>query len=315
MTLQPRPKPKASRGWISTIVIAYLAFAYAFTCRTAGNSSEYAVCRGFDTATHYRSQVINSIKPYYEPYLHHAQSQADPYLAQLKPHYDRAQGYAQPVISRSQSLYYQQAHPRLMSGFQTGQTQLKPLLNQVEHHWNGIFTKHIKPYQNVGNNLYAANVEPRLRMLRKQSDRHVMPAYNTYRKRLDQSVPVVQRWYSKTAQPYLNRSYAMVRHVYFKSIHPRLVTFIRQTIEFLQTRLLPLLRRIHSLYIKPQIDRVTEKVFERRAQQASKDAIVQAEEHAIVEEEKKVDAAEQLDGKAICSLPYRLLMFSFYRCH
>lgn len=56
------------------------------------------------------------------------------------------------------------------------------------------------------------------------------------------------------------------------------------------------IRRIHSLYVKPQIDRVMDKAFERRAQKVSREAVKEAAEHVEESEAReKIDLAE-IDG-------------------
>lgn len=125
---------------------------------------------------------------------------------------------------------------------------------------------------------------------------HVVPAYQ-------RAGPVASRWWRESAQPGAQAAYAWSHKTYVGEVHPRIVRAADWVWEFLRARVLPALKRWHSLYVKPQLDKITERVFEYRTQKVGREAKTEAKAHGS-EKLHEAGFVENIDSES-CRLVSR----------
>lgn len=113
---------------------------------------------------------------------------------------------------------------------------------------------------------------------------------------MQKTVKPYQDIYTRDVAPYLSQAYAYsltASHTsytfYVNQVHPLVVSSLQQTHAFYINHADPAMRRAYSLYVRPQIDRVLAKVFERKAHATTSEAIRQTKQD-VKEARKEGDA-------------------------
>lgn len=147
----------------------------------------------------------------------------------------------------------------------------------------------VNPYIRQANAKYAETVQPQVDAF----NRAIKPHMDVYRRDVR---PYVQQAYAYSLQS-SSVSYAF----YMDKVHPRVLQGIRQVIHFYQHTVDPALRRAFSLYVRPQVDRILAKVFERNVHAVGSDAVKDAKQEAQ-EAVKQADAHKKETVKEAVSL-------------
>lgn len=102
---------------------------------------------------------------------------------------------------------------------------------------------------------------------------------------LQKTVKPYQDIYTRDVAPYLSQAYAYsltASHAsytfYVGRVHPLVVSSLRQLHAFYVNHADPAMRRAYSLYVRPQIDRLLAKIFERKAHATGSEAIRQTKQ-------------------------------------
>ncbi|EST08768.1 hypothetical protein PSEUBRA_001465 [Kalmanozyma brasiliensis GHG001] len=258
-----RVKSKPSRsftGWLisfaSRVTIFYLIYAAVWTCPSRPFRFDYSakdarpVCRNLAQA---RDQIVPIVKPYY----HLAQQKADPYtrpvIKAAKPWIKRAHKVSRPI--------YREADKR-------GRLLWKKRIDPARRRALKRAHKQIDPYLQQAHQYHKKNVQPHINTVHKA----VKPYHDIYQRDVS---PYVDQAYQYSLQS-SSVSYAF----YMDKVHPRVIQTIKQVYSFLVNHVSPALRRFYSLYVRPQLDRLLAKVYERKAHWLGSDAIKAAQQEA-----------------------------------
>ena len=310
----PRLQPRRRSGlpWIvkfvSQATIVYLAIAAVFIC-PSDPSRAPAVCSSL-------SNIHRTLESHSRPYLHTARTKLDPYVKQAqpyidytKPYYAKASSAIAPHVDQAQKTYYTHAHPKVVGALSGAQKNSHAYYKAARKQSDPYFEaarKNTDPYVKAARK----NTEPYVKAVRPHLDRytalvqaihkdHVIPQLNfateTAQKGYDaahahvhahvipayrKAGPAANKWWREQAQPGARAAYAYSHKTYVGEVHPRIVRVIDAVWEFFRARILPLLKRWHSLYVKPQLDKITAKVFEYRTQKVGKQAKTDANAHS-----------------------------------
>ncbi|KEI36476.1 uncharacterized protein L969DRAFT_97213 [Mixia osmundae IAM 14324] len=269
-------------GWLAKGTALYLLAAYALVCSNDPNST-HSVCRGFNGAEHHASAALKKLKPHLSPYLAHA----DPYLDRLQPYTDRAEQFVKPI----NDAYETHVHPRVLKLFSHTHQTARPWFNHAHKQYKSNLHPTVSKYQKLAAEVYELNIDPHVNtassMAKQYSDQAysvVSPAYTSATNVVRKSVPVAQQYVS-AAQPHIVKTYETTRDTYTTHVHPLVIDLSRHSGSFLQSKILPWLRRFHSLYIKPQTDKIYAKVFEYKTAKVASDVAADAEEEIKLFEE------------------------------
>ena len=252
--------------------------------------NENPVCKAYRAADETRTDVLNFAHHHAKPYLNRAQTRIEPYASKVRPHYSRASSFAQPHFSRAHRAYHSLLHPHILSGHRQAQAAAEPYLQQARSYHAKNVDPQIKHYQRLGRKLYSDNLEPHVERGRAFAQPHLDHAQNVL-------APAASKYYSDVAMPYASSSYHTTRKAYVRDVHPRLTDIWSRMIAFLRTHVFPIFGRWHAVYIRPQVDRVMQKIFEAKTKKASMEAIVEAEakERRLSAE----DGTDDLDGASV----------------
>ncbi len=151
--------------------------------------------------------------------------------------------------------------------------------------------KRIDPYVKQAHSYHKKNVQPRIDTVHKA----VKPYHDIYK---------------RDVSPYVDRAYQYSLHsssvsyaFYMDKVHPRAVKGLKQIYSFLVNHVDPAVRRFYSLYVRPQLERLLAKVYERKAHYLGSDAIKTAQKdmkHAAHEADKHAkQAVREAEQQAI----------------
>ncbi|SPO30742.1 uncharacterized protein UTRI_05359 [Ustilago trichophora] len=286
--LTRKNKNKKSRGFIawlisfaSRVTIFYLIYAALWTCPSRPLAFDYSandarpVCRNL-------AQAHDQLAPLVKPYLDLAQQNAEPYT---RPVIDAAT----PWLRRAQKVS-------------------RPIYREANKRGRLIWKKRIDPARRRAVKKARKQLDPYLYQAQQYHKRNVQPHIDTVHKALKPYHDIYQRDIS----PYVDQAYQYSLHsssvsyaFYMDKLHPRVVHGVKNVYSFLVNHVDPAVRRFYSLYIRPQLDRLLEKVYERKAHWLGSDAIKAAQsemKHAAKQAEKhaqeSVKKAEQAAIKA-----------------
>ncbi|GAC77573.1 hypothetical protein PANT_27c00019 [Moesziomyces antarcticus T-34] len=274
---KPRPKSKRSGGfsgwlfWFGTrVTIFYLIYAALWTCPSRPFAFDYSakdprpVCRNLAQA---HDQLVPIVKPYWNLAQQKVQPYSDPVVRAVAPWATRLQKVSRPV--------YREANKR-------GRLIWKKRIDPARRRAIKDINKRIDPYVQQARTYHKKNVQPRIDTVH----RAVKPYHDIYQ---------------RDVSPYVDRAYQYSLHsssvsyaFYMDKVHPRVVTGLKQIYSFLVNHVDPAIRRFYSLYVRPQLERLLAKVYERKAHYLGSDAIKTAQKdmkHAAHEADKHAQQA------------------------
>lgn len=271
---QPNRKAKKSggfSGWLihfaSRVTIFYLIYAAVWTCPSRPFAFDYSakdsrpVCRNLAQA---QSQIVPVVKPYVQ-------------LAQQK-----AEPYTRPVIKA--------AAPWIKHANKVA----RPIYREADKRGRLIWKKRIDPARRRAIKNAHKQVDPYLKQARQYHQQNVQPHIDTVHK----AVKPYHDIYQRDVSPYVDRAYqyslqssSVSYAFYMDKVHPKVVHGIKQVYSFLVNHVDPAVRRFYSVYVRPQLERLLEKVYEHKAHYLGSDAIKNAKHDAK-------QAAHQADKNA-----------------
>ncbi|CBQ68945.1 conserved hypothetical protein [Sporisorium reilianum SRZ2] len=273
-----KPASRGFTGWLiafgSRVTLFYLIYAALWTCPSRPFAFDYSakdarpVCRNL-------AQAHDQLAPIVKPYFHLAQQKAEPYtrpvITAATPWVRRAQKVSRPVYreanKRGRLLWKKRIDPARRRALKRARKQLDPYLKQAHH-----YHKH--------------NVQPHIDTVHKA----VKPYHDIYQ---------------RDVSPYVDQAYqyslhsSSVSYAFYKDrVHPRVVQSCSHAHSFLVNHVDPAVRRFYSVYVRPQLDRLLAKVYERKAHWLGSDAI-KAAQHEMKQTAKHADKhAQQAVKKA-----------------
>lgn len=274
---KPRPKSKRSGGfsgwlfWFGTrVTIFYLIYAALWTCPSRPFAFDYSandprpVCRNLAQA---HDQLVPIVKPYWNLAQQKVQPYTDPVVRAVAPWATRLHKVSRPV--------YREANKR-------GRLIWKKRIDPARRRAIKDINKRIDPYVQQARTYHKKNVQPRIDTVH----RAVKPYHDIYQ---------------RDVSPYVDRAYQYSLHsssvsyaFYMDKVHPRVVTGLKQIYSFLVNHVDPAIRRFYSLYVRPLLERLLAKVYERKAHYLGSDAIKTAQKdmkHASHEADKHAQQA------------------------
>ena len=258
---KPRRETKQSRGlagWLvsfaSRVTLFYLVYAALWTCPSRPFAFDYSandsrpVCRNL-------AHAHDQLAPVVKPYIHLAQQKAEPYTRPVvdaaTPWVNRAHKVSRPIYreanKRGRLIWKKRIDPARRRALKNAHKQLDPYLRQAQHY-------------------HRTNVQPYLDTAHKA----VKPYYDIYHRDVS---PYVQQAYQ-----YSLHSSSVSYAFYMDKVHPRVVQSLQQLYSFFVNHVDPAVRRFYSLYVRPQLERLLEKVYERKAHWLGSKAIKTAQQ-------------------------------------
>lgn len=279
-----RPKRRSGvsfTGFLARVALMYILLAYYLVC-PADPNREREICRGLDNV-HARLQsyeplvrpYVNTAQTKIQPYLNELDSRTRPYVDRVRPYYQQAERVVSPQLQRLSSIYQDKIYPALVHGMLATQRWSKPYNDAFRTQYRKSLGPSVEWYSRSLRKWYADNAEAHVTTLRRQVEQHSKWAQNTIAPVYTQGVPFVRKHWRKTIVPASVATYSAVHSGYSNQLHPRLITLGGHANVFYRTRVLPALQRFYSLFIAPQLDKISERVFEYRTKKSRAEAVAQ----------------------------------------
>ncbi|MCO5566156.1 hypothetical protein L7F22_019832 [Adiantum nelumboides] len=237
-------KPRTGGGFFSWLFrLAFKLFSYyaifcaLFTCGSHPFSFDYstkderAVCRSL---AHAKIRLVPIATPILKDTFAHIDPYAGPYI--------RA---ATPVVQKA----YKISKPHYIRAYKYG---------------NALYKKHVDPARKRAIKRAHAYADPHLKKLRKEYKKQVQPHVDT----LHKSVKPYRDIYTRDVAPYIKQAHIQTiaaayasHHIYVHQVHPHVLTGFKHTRSFYFNHFLPAVRRAYVLYIQPQQDKITARLF------------------------------------------------------
>lgn len=232
----------------STILYALYWILYACPAGVPSADAPEVFHRYYNLKHLVATKAVPHLQPYYEQY-------AGPYIAKGKPYYDQANviygQYAKPVVDKSSSIYSSHVHPVAARSTKAVQTQyrarLGPIVEKYVAEVTNAFEQHIGKHLRTVSSKYDAVVAPYIALVRKQAT----GLYN------EVAMPI----YRKTS-PYMQAALNRGKALYLTHGHPRVLDMISWAGAFLDTKIMPTIRRFYYIHVEPQVNKITDRFFQ-----------------------------------------------------
>lgn len=301
---QQKEGKRKGRSWLWTLLLGYLLYASLFVC--PDNAS--MVCRSFDALEHARASVISQIDHHGAPYLQHAVSWAEPHLEPVKPHYLALKSRVAPVLLHSEQYLQGTVKPKAIDYVQQARVKAGPLQQRLIHTYNTEARPIVQRYVKFYGSLWRLNVAPFVSRVSAQAHRAASKQITYAQAQLDafqaEHFPVLHKWTTERFVPAARKTVKLTHHVTVRYVLPGLKRAYVFVAKLVNGNVVPQLKRWHSLYVVPQIDRVKERIWEHRNEQLLHVQEEQAEERVEVAQEvakaalDENDADDDVEGKS-----------------
>ncbi|PWY98153.1 hypothetical protein BCV70DRAFT_194336 [Testicularia cyperi] len=237
----------------SRVAIFYVLYAAVWACPSRPFAFDYSpkdarsICRNVALA---HDQLVPVIKPY----VHLAHQKIEPYT---KPVVDAVA----PFANRA----YKVSRPIIREANKRGRLIWKKRIDPARRRALKSARKQADPYVRKASAYYAHNVQPHVDTIH----RTVKPYHDIYQRDVS---PYVDQAYQYSLQ-----SSSFTYAFYMDKVHPHIVRTVKQVYSFLVNHVDPAVRRTYSLYVRPQLDRLLAKIYERKAHYLGSDAIKTAQ--------------------------------------
>lgn len=265
--------------WTTIFLIASLAYWSLVIC-TDDQRNDDAFCTGLSALDRGRSALVAKVDQLGQPYLEQAQHHLQPYWEPLQPHYQALRSHTDPAAARAQQFYDDTVYPLALEYYQQARARAGPLQQDllVAYHQHGkpIVQRYAKFY----GSLWRLNVAPALARLQQRAGVEAERALLYVQHRFDtfqaEHFPALHAWTTDTLYPalralgrFIHQALRTAHRIFVFHIYPAGKKACLVTSQTVSGNVLPQLRRWHSLYITPQMDRVVERVWQHRAEQLS----------------------------------------------
>lgn len=298
-----RPPPRGGvtiLGFLARVAIFYALIAYFLVCPTDSTRSR-AVCRGFDSAQARLAAYEPLVRPYVhtaqrkiDPYLQKVEAKAEPYLTVARPYYRKVNSVVRPLAGKLAQGYATKVHPRVLEAISASQKATKPYVEHAKETYRKTLAPSVEWYSRSARAWWAAKAAPHVALVTDTAQLYWNQVYDYLSPLYFKGVPLVQKYYHGTVLPVSRTAYKTTRTTYVNQIHPRLITGAHHSHVFYKTKVLPALHRFYSLYIAPQVAKISAKIFEYRTQKEKADAVAHVAE--VEAEIVKEHGAEDFEG-------------------
>jgi hypothetical protein len=291
-------------GFVARVTILYTLLAYFLVCPNDPDTSSRAVCRRLGQVEAILVSYEPTVRPYYtvayqqvEPYVDAVTETVSPYVEQVRPYYVKADTTLRPLVKRSSDAYFQHAHPRILAGIAFSQAATKPYVALAGETYTSTIAPSVEWYGHEARQWYATKAEGPIQDVQARTVEYYTRAHDAVAPVWTHGFPFVHKHYYDSVLPFASSTYKTSTTTYVTHIHPRLVKGLEHAYNFYLAKILPVLRRGYSLYIAPQADKISEKIFEYRTKKVKLEAIehVVQVEKAVLAEKKE----ETLEGEFI----------------
>lgn len=195
----------------------------------------------------------------------------DSVLGHLEPHYrEKVHPHIEPYLNQATEIYGEHGAPWVAKGFEAYNTHAYPHVQKANEAIWQQYSTHAKPhvdkYTHVANDLYDTHAKP---VINTAYEEYALPAYQ-------KTQPYVQNAYEKGV-PLAQRASEQSYEAYVHHVSPAVQTAWKKILLFLQTEVVPRVKSVHQQYVKPQINKIMDKVFENEVTKAKKKAKAQEE--------------------------------------
>lgn len=235
---------RAKGGFISWLIrlalklLSYYAiFAALFTCGSHPFNFDYstkdqrAVCRSL---AHAKIQLVPIATPILKDTFAHIDPYAGPYIRAVTP-----------VVQKA----YKFSKPHYIRAYKYG---------------NALYKKHVDPARKRAIKRAHAYADPHLKKLQKEYKKQVQPHVDS----LHKSVKPYRDIYTRDVAPYVKQAHINTiaaayasHHIYVHQVHPHVLTGFKHSRSFYFNHFIPAIRRAYVLYIQPQQDKITARLF------------------------------------------------------
>lgn len=259
------------------MALIYAAIYALFVCPYDANK-HHAVCKAFDRADSFRSQAIRYADALGQPYLEATQAIVYPYLDPLAPYYEAVESNLRPLIRRGDRLLNTKLKPQVENAKDSAVAAFVPIQKQLTAYYGQYATPFFARYRRGLDVIYAQYLQTHFTYAQKQAlnlYRQFEPVYVSFRMK---QVPKVQLYFRHNIQPALSNSLAASRNLYKHKLKPHAFRVTKALLDFFHAQVWPIIARFNSLYIRPQINRVSDKYFDRRARKIEQSIRSEVEE-------------------------------------
>ncbi|KAK4700753.1 hypothetical protein P7C70_g5491, partial [Phenoliferia sp. Uapishka_3] len=272
------------KGFLARVVVFYLLIAYFLVCPTDTNRSR-SVCRALDSVQTSVASYEPTIRPYYltastklEPYVTKLHSKADPYIKVVRPYYTKAGKVIRPLVRRSSQAYSTQAHPRILQAIVASQQFTEPYVDASKATYRRSLAPSVEWYSHAAREWYKSKAAPHVDSVVRHAQQYSKQAYELTSPLYFRGYPLAKKHYFGTVLPAAKTTYKTSRKTYVQEIHPRLLVAGGHTHSFYKSKILPALQRFYSLYVAPQVGKISAKIFEYRTKKEKTEAVAHVEE-------------------------------------
>ncbi|KAK4049527.1 hypothetical protein OIV83_004024 [Microbotryomycetes sp. JL201] len=274
------------RGFLLYTIVSWLA-----VCPNERHETDkQAICHAFDYTESAVKSLNVHLKPYTDivwrqaqPYIAHVQQTADPYVKLVRPYYHKADQTARYVLKQRQHLHDKYVQPRVDQATTALQQAQKPVVHALDKQYRKTLAPSVEWYSREYNEWYKNNAEAHVRQAEHTLQSYSSKVHEFVAPAWTRGWPFVRKHFRETVVPITVTSSKTVYSGYVNEVHPRLVAGSRHGVSFLRARVLPALQRFWSVFIAPQLDKISEKVHEYRVRK-----VRQTAEASVDEAEKKV---------------------------
>lgn len=279
-----RSKGVSVQGFLARVAVFYFLIAYFLVC-PSDTSRERAVCRGLDTVHSTLAAYEPRVRPYLttahrklDPYISLAQSRAQPYVKQVQPYYTRADSFVRPYASQSISFYRTSIRPHLEHAVALTRQTTRPILARLGKQYQHTLAPSVEWYSRAGSSYYAKNLKPHFDVASNSARQVGTKAYDVVAPVYHTGLPLAKKHYYASVLPWTKKTSAATQKTYYRVVHPQVLTVGKHGIRLYQTRILPTWQRFYSLFVAPQLDKISERIFEYRAKKSEVEATKKVKE-------------------------------------
>jgi hypothetical protein len=258
----------------------YFIIGALFTCSTEPFSFDYskndanAMCRNLAYGKQVLAPVLHRADPYLDPYV----KAVKPYAQKVWPYYNRAQ-------KKGKVVYQKRIEPLRKEAIKRGRSYSDPHIKKFNKEYRKKVQPHVDSKWQVGSKLMMSLTLP---------------------KGVNKAIKPYQDIYDRDVAPYLYQAYSQSLAAgstsytfYVDRVHPQVVKSLQQLHSFHVHHVDPAVRRGYSLYVRPQVEKLMAKLFERKAHAAGSEAINEAKQEAKQAETEGKARSDQAQKEAV----------------
>lgn len=204
----------------------------------------------------------------------------------VAPYAEAVQAHVDPYVGP----YLRAASPFTKAAWKTA----SPYYKQANKHGNRLYKRHVEPVRKKAVKRTKAYLDPHIKTARGHYKQKVQPHVDTAQR----TIKPYQKIYTRDVAPYLSQAYAYsltasstTYTFYVQQVHPRVVATLQQLHAFYVNHADPAVRRGYSVYVRPQVEKLLSKLYERKAHAVGADVLRQTQENVDEAAQKGSESA------------------------